>query len=98
MLGHQLVDYATHSDDAWPPLWPLSSRRWSSPMSYWQREHHARAYAAAESAAFLVALATDRSAPRVVFGVAALAAAFTPVVSDRDYQTLIGGNVDWTSY
>ena len=46
--GHLAVDYVTHHDDAWPPAWPLSPRRWRAPVSYWQREHHAVALLAAD--------------------------------------------------
>lgn len=52
-LGHLVVDALTHHDDAWPPLWPVSPRRWRSPLSYWQREHHARPLLAAELTALL---------------------------------------------
>ncbi len=47
-LGHLFAGAFTHHDDAWPPLWPLSRRRWRSPLSYWQREHHARLLLGAE--------------------------------------------------
>ncbi len=39
--AHNLVDLATHASDARPHLWPLSSRRWHSPVSYWDRRSHA---------------------------------------------------------
>lgn len=42
-LSHLAIDLVTHHDDAWPMLWPLSRRRWRSPVSYWQTAHHARA-------------------------------------------------------
>ncbi len=42
-LSHLAIDYLTHHDDAWPPLWPLSGWRWRAPVSYWQTEHHAPA-------------------------------------------------------
>ncbi len=54
-LGHLVIDALTHHDDAWPPLWPLSQRRWRSPLSYWQREHHARQLLAAELIAVIFA-------------------------------------------
>lgn len=53
-LGHLVVDALTHHDDAWPALWPLSPRRWRSPLSYWQREHHARPLLVAELTALLL--------------------------------------------
>jgi len=40
-LAHLAGDLLTHHDDAWPLAWPLSRRRWRSPVSYWQRDHHA---------------------------------------------------------
>ena len=46
--GHNLIDLATHSSDARPHLWPLSRRRWRSPVSYWDRRHHALAVLALE--------------------------------------------------
>lgn len=54
--GHLAVDLATHSDDAWPPLWPLSDRRLRSPVSYWQRDRHARLVLVADLAANVLAL------------------------------------------
>ena len=39
--GHNLIDLATHSSDARPHLWPLSRRRWRSPISYSERGSHA---------------------------------------------------------
>ena len=98
VLGHQLVDYGTHVDDAWPPLWPATARRWRAPVSYWQSEHHARGFAAIESASLLVALATDRSIARRAVGIAALALALGPLLRSRNYASLIGGSIDWTRY
>lgn len=70
--GHLAVDALTHHDDAWPPLWPLSRRRWRAPVSYWQVERHARGLLGAELAA--LALAARRTRHRRL---AALAAAVT---------------------
>jgi hypothetical protein len=81
-LGHLLVDYATHHDDAWPPLWPLSGRAWRSPVSYWQREHHARAWTTVEVAALAAAVLADRGSRRAV-AVGALAIAAWPLVAGR---------------
>jgi hypothetical protein len=39
--AHNLVDLGLHASDARPHLWPLSSRRWRSPLSYWERDRHA---------------------------------------------------------
>ena len=56
--GHALSDALTHADDARPPLWPLSERRWRSPISYWDPAHHARLIALLEHAALLLVVAT----------------------------------------
>ncbi len=56
--GHNLVDLATHASDARPHLWPISSRRWQSPVSYWERRSHALPMVVLEHAA-LVALAAS---------------------------------------
>jgi hypothetical protein len=58
--GHLAVDYASHHTDAWPPLWPLRRRGWPSPLSYWEPDHHARAWSAAETIAVAAATALDR--------------------------------------
>ena len=79
--GHLAVDYLSHRDDAWPPLWPLSRRRRPARMSYWQAEHGARRWAAAEVAAMAVAVATDRRGRAArALGVAALVAAAAPLL------------------
>jgi phospholipid N-methyltransferase len=54
--AHNLVDLATHASDARPHLWPISSRRWRSPISYWERRSHALPVLILEHAA-LVAVA-----------------------------------------
>lgn len=59
-LGHLAIDALTHHDDAWPLLWPLSRRRWRSPLSYWQREHHARLLLVAELIAVTLAARRTR--------------------------------------
>ncbi len=68
--GHVLADALTHAEDARPMLWPLSQRRFRSPISYWDSSHHARAFALAEHGALLLiaALTISRKfrAPRSV--------------------------------
>jgi hypothetical protein len=59
-VGHLAIDYLTHHTDAWPALWPLRRRGWPSPVSYWEPDHHARAWSAAETAAVAAATALDR--------------------------------------
>jgi hypothetical protein len=60
-LGHLAVDSATHADDAWPPLWPLTEWRIQSPVSHWQSDHHAREFAAVDAAGLALLLARHRS-------------------------------------
>ena len=51
---HLALDYSTHSEDAWLPLWPMTSRRWRAPVSYWEVERHARLLAAVDAIGLLV--------------------------------------------
>jgi membrane-bound metal-dependent hydrolase YbcI (DUF457 family) len=48
--GHVVVDALTHGEDARPVLWPLSGRRFRSPVSYWEQGRHARAFTLVEHA------------------------------------------------
>jgi len=89
-LGHLGADYLLHHDDAWPPAWPLSRRRWRSPVSYWQPDHHAHAWSATELAVIALATAGDRSAAGWVAGALALATVGWTALASR------GGNL-WTS-
>ena len=59
--GHVAADTLTHGSDARPPLWPLSSRRFRSPISYRERERHALPFTVAEHAAVLAALVSART-------------------------------------
>lgn len=52
--GHVLADALAHAEDARPILWPLSKRRLRSPISYWDRSRHARAFTLAEHGASLL--------------------------------------------
>jgi hypothetical protein len=52
--GHVAADVLTHGNDARPPLWPLSSYRFESPISYRERDRHALPFTIAEHAAVLV--------------------------------------------
>jgi len=40
-LSHLVLDFFTHSDDAHLHFWPISSRRFESPFSYWDFDHNA---------------------------------------------------------
>ena len=59
--GHIAADALTHGSDARPLLWPLSSYRFYSPVSYRERERHALPFTLAEHAALLAALLTSRN-------------------------------------
>jgi membrane-bound metal-dependent hydrolase YbcI (DUF457 family) len=59
-LGHNAVDLLTHASDARPHLWPLSRRRWRSPVSYWDRDRHALAFLVVEQLAVVAALRAGR--------------------------------------
>lgn len=51
--GHNVLDFPTHAEDARPPFWPLSSWRWKSPISYWDRKFYALPCILVEHAAIL---------------------------------------------
>lgn len=55
--GHVLADELTHAEDGRPVLWPLSERRLCSPISYWDRSHHARSFAVVEHGVLLLIVA-----------------------------------------
>jgi len=59
--GHVLADALTHADDARPVLWPVSGRRFQSPVSYWDRSHHARALTVVEHGALMLLAAWSTS-------------------------------------
>ncbi|MDP8951271.1 MAG: metal-dependent hydrolase [Actinomycetota bacterium] len=65
--GHALADALTHAEDARPILWPLSRWRFRSPISYWDRSRHARAFASAEHGMLLlIAARTIWGKPRAL--------------------------------
>lgn len=51
--GHVAADALTHGKDARPLLWPLSERRFRSPISYWEKSRYGRLFATIELAAVL---------------------------------------------
>jgi len=55
MLLHDFADLLTHHSDAHRHLWPLSDWRWASPVSYWERAHHAAVYVPCELGVTIVA-------------------------------------------
>jgi len=79
-LSHLVIDALTHHDDAWPFLWPLTDRRWRSPVSYWQAEHHSRGWTLAECVALTVATASDPRRVGRTAGAIALCCAATPLL------------------
>ncbi len=54
---HLLCDFPLHHDDARPHFWPLSDWRYSSPFSYWDRQHGAGWISPIEAALATVAAA-----------------------------------------
>lgn len=64
--GHVAADLLTHGSDARPLLWPLSRRRFASPVSYRERDRHGAAFTLLEHAA--LAVLTYRSLRRRVAG------------------------------
>ena len=40
-LLHIAADFPVHADDAYRHFWPLSDWRFYSPLSYWDKDHHA---------------------------------------------------------
>ena len=59
--GHVASDALTHGRDARPPLWPLSDRRFESPVSYRERDRHATLLTALEHLAVLAAVPRTRT-------------------------------------
>lgn len=43
-LGHTVVDFLTHVDDARPLFWPVSDWLWSSPVSYYNSDYYGREF------------------------------------------------------
>lgn len=56
--GHVAADALTHGTDARPMFWPLSERRFQSPVSYRERDRHALAFTVLEHALVLAATLT----------------------------------------
>jgi hypothetical protein len=50
LLLHDALDLPVHREDAHRHLWPLSDFRFASPLSYWDRAHHAAQVAPVELA------------------------------------------------
>lgn len=51
--GHAVADFLTHGDDARPLLWPLSSWKWSNPISYYNQLHYGREFMLVEHLSML---------------------------------------------
>lgn len=54
--GHIASDAMTHARDARPLLWPLSDRRFESPVSYRERDRHATLFTVLEHLTVLAAV------------------------------------------
>ena len=52
---HVVTDALTHGEDARPFFWPLSARRFSSPISYWKNERYGRLFTNLEHAVVVLA-------------------------------------------
>ncbi|MGI8632200.1 MAG: hypothetical protein ACR2NA_06565 [Solirubrobacterales bacterium] len=92
-LSHQLVDYATHADDAWPPLWPLSQRRVRA-LSYWQPEHGARELGALEVGALAVMVLGERRTLDTALTVGEMVFAARALFAGDDMWSQIGWTPD----
>ncbi len=55
MIGHSLLDFPFHHDDAHRHFFPLSDYKFISPLSYWDIKHHARSVACVEMGLVLAA-------------------------------------------
>ena len=55
-FGHTLADFLTHVDDARPLFWPLSTWKWSSPVSYYDPNHYGFIFFAANHALMLLTM------------------------------------------
>jgi hypothetical protein len=57
-LGHNVADLLTHHSEAHAHFYPLSDWKFESPVSYYEWEHHGRAYMIAETALALALIAS----------------------------------------
>ena len=74
-LLHLFTDFAMHHDDARAHFWPVTDWRFVSPVSYWDRAHHAQWVAPLEGLVALVCavvLCFRHSKPLLRFGVLVL--------------------------
>jgi hypothetical protein len=55
MLLHQLADLPLHHDDAHRHFWPFSDYRFTSPVSYWDRDHYGSYGALVETGLLVIA-------------------------------------------
>jgi hypothetical protein len=93
--AHLAADLVSHHTDAWPLLWPLSGARWRSPVSYWERDHHARTWSAVESAALAGMAARERGRTARALGLgAALLAAGPLAAGNRSMWRALGARPD----
>jgi hypothetical protein len=55
MIGHSLLDFPVHHEDAHRHFFPFSNYKFMSPLSYWDVNHHARFVAGTEMLMVLIA-------------------------------------------
>lgn len=70
-LGHNAADFFTHHTEAHSHFYPLSDWRFASPVSYYERDHHAVAYTIGEAAAAATVLAARFGYASFLAGIAA---------------------------
>jgi hypothetical protein len=54
--SHVVIDMLTHRSDGYPIFWPLSAYRFPTPVSYWERAYHGRAFSLVCDGGILVLL------------------------------------------
>ena len=54
--SHVVIDMLTHRSDGYPIFWPLSDYRFLTPVSYWERAYHGRAFSLVCDSAIVVLL------------------------------------------
>src|SRR5262245_21423859 len=54
--SHVVIDTLTHRSDGYPIFWPLSAYRFPTPVPYWERAYHGRAFSLLCDGAILVLL------------------------------------------
>lgn len=76
-LIHMATDLPVHADDAYRHFWPLTDWRFYSPLSYWDKDHHAAWVGLIDVAIGLTAIAVlwkrfQRRTVKVILGTLAI--------------------------